>query len=488
VPHTPTFPGLATVLYALGWQLAILAGAMLAPLAVDLSVGNADWLGFAGASATSFFAGLALVLASRRRRHELSLRAAFLLTTASWFVVAAFSALPFELGRYGLPVTDSVFEAVSGLTTTGATVLTGLDTAPPGLLLWRSLLQWIGGIGIVVMALVLLPFLRIGGMQLFRSESSDRTDKVLPTTAGFVARLIAIYLALTATVLVALMVAGLDFFEALNHALTAVATGGFSTRDASIAAFRSPAVEIVLLFAMIAASLPYSRYVALLSGRRDLFLRDTQIRRFLLFLAGVSVGLAAWLVVTTGRGPLDALLAAAFAVVSVVTTTGYVVEDWSAWGEAVVPLFLLLTVVGGCTGSTAGGIKIFRFEILWLAARQHLEMLFVPRRVTRPRYDGRPVGPEVVLAVAAFVFLFAVSWATFSILLGLVGLDPVTAVSAAATALGNVGPGLGDIVGPAGNFRPLGDAAKWLLILAMLLGRLEFFTLLVLLHPGFWRW
>jgi trk system potassium uptake protein TrkH len=488
VPNSPSIAGLPTVCYALGWQLIILACAMLAPLAVDLAVGNPDWLGFAGASAASLFVGFALVLASRRRRHELSLRAAFILTTASWFVVAVFSALPFQLGRYELSVADSLFEAVSGLTTTGATVLIGLDLAPPGLLLWRSLLQWIGGIGIVVMALVLLPFLRIGGMQLFRSESSDRTDKVLPTTAGFVIRLMLIYVGMTGAVLIALQFAGLSFFEALNHALTAVATGGFSTRDASIAAFQSRAVEIVLLLAMIAAALPYSRYVALISGRHDLFLRDTQIRRFLLFLALVAVALAFWLAVTSGRSLPDALLAAAFAVVSVVTTTGYVVEDWSAWGDAMAPLFLLLTVVGGCTGSTAGGIKIFRFEILWLAARYYLVLLFVPRRVTSPHYDGRPVAPEVVLAVAAFVFLFTLSWALFTILLGFVGLDLVTAVSAAATTLANVGPGLGDIVGPAGNFQPLEDPAKWLLIMAMLLGRLEFFTLLVLLHPGFWRW
>lgn len=488
MPHSPSIPGLPTVCYALGWQLLILACAMLAPLALDLAASNPDWLGFAGSAAACLFVGLALVLASRRRHHELSLRAAFILTTASWFVVAAFSALPFVLGRYQLSVTDSLFEAVSGLTTTGATVLVGLDLAPPGLLLWRSLLQWIGGIGIVVMALVLLPFLRIGGMQLFRSESSDRTDKVLPTTAGFVIRLMMIYLGITGAVVIALQFAGLDFFEALNHALTAVATGGFSTRDASIAAFHSRAVEVVLLLAMIAAALPYSRYVALISGRHDLFLRDTQIRRFLLFLAVVSILLAAWLVVTNRRSPDEALLKASFAVVSVVTTTGFVVEDWSAWGEAMVPLFLLLTVVGGCTGSTAGGIKIFRFEILWLAARHYLALLFVPRRVTSPHYDGRPVAPEVVLAVAAFVFLFALSWAVFTILLGFVGLDLVTAVSAAATALANVGPGLGDIIGPAGNFRPLEDSAKWLLILAMLLGRLEFFTLLVLLHPGFWRW
>lgn len=482
------FPGLATVVYALGWQLAILAIAMLAPLGVDFAAGSPDWVGFATASGICLFTGCALLLAAHRKRHELPLRAAFLLTVASWVVIASFASLPFHFGRYELALTDALFEAVSGLTTTGATVVVGLDDAPPGFLLWRSLLQWIGGIGIVVMALVLLPFLRIGGMQLFRSESSDRTDKILPTTAGFIARIVGIYVLLTTITMIALALAGMSFFDALNHALTAIATGGFSTRDASIGAFASPAIEIVVLVAMIAASLPYARYVALTAGRPELFLRDSQIRWFLVLLATSTAFVALWLVLAHGRAIPDALLAAAFAVTSVVTTTGYAAEDWSAWSEALTPFFLILTVTGGCTGSTAGGIKILRFEILSMALADHLARLGSPRRVTQLLYDGRPLEPETVRAVASFVFVFAVSWGVFAVLLGLTGLDMVTALSAAATALANVGPGLGEIIGPAGNFRPLGETAEWLLIIAMLLGRLEFFTVLVLLHPEFWKW
>ncbi|GBD42602.1 Trk system potassium uptake protein TrkI [bacterium HR40] len=480
--------GLGTVVYALGWQLVVFALAMLVPLGLDFAVGSADWQAFAASAAISLFLGGSLLLAARGRRHELPLRAAFLLTVASWVVISVVGSLPLQFGSYRLSLTDAIFETVSGLTTTGATVVVGLDQAPPGFLLWRALLHWIGGIGIVVMALVLLPFLRIGGMQLFRSESSDRAEKVLPTTAGFVARLLFIYIVLTALLTTGLMLCGLSFFDSLSHAFAAVATGGFSTRDASIGAFREPAVEVVLIFGMLAACLPYSRYVALTVGRPGLLVRDSQVRWFLFMVAAATAFLALWLVLERGREPLSALRAAAFAVTSIVTTTGFVAEDWSAWSANLLPFFLILTVVGGCTGSTAGGIKIFRFEILSRSLLHHLARLASPRRIIPLVYDGRLVEAEVVRAVAGFVFVFALSWGVFAILLGLCGLDVLTALSAAATALANVGPGLGDIVGPAGNYRPLSDTAKWILIFAMLLGRLEFFTVLVLLHPRFWKW
>ncbi len=480
-------PGLDTVLYALGWLLVILAAAMLVPLLVDLAVANPDWMGFLGSSGITAFFGIALILSQRRRGHGLSLRAAFLLTASSWLVTGFFAALPFKLGGYNLSLTDAVFEAVSAMTTTGSTVITGLDLAPPGFLLWRSLLQWVGGIGIIVMALVLLPFLRIGGMQLFRSESSDRSEKVLPTTAEFVRRLVTIYVALTLFLAIALRLAGMQAFDAINHAFTSIATGGFSTRDASIAAFDSKPVQLVLLLGMLMGGLPYARYVGLAAGRAELFFRDSQIRTFLGFLFLLCGGVALWLMLARGRGPADALLAASFNLVSIVTTTGYSSEDYTLWGAPAVALVLAITVVGGCTGSTAGGIKIFRFEILWIATREYLIQLFLPNRISSPRYAGKPVTGQVIIAVLSYVFLFIGSWGLLTVLLGALGLDLVTAVSAAATTLANVGPGLGPIIGPSGNFAALGDGVKWVLLLAMLLGRLEFFTLLVLFHPQFWR-
>jgi len=479
--------GVRTVAYALGWELVILAAAMVAPLAVDYGARSTETPAFLAATATTLFVGVALILACRAPRHALSLRTAFLMTAASWLVLSGFAALPFILGDYTDTVTDAVFEAVSALTTTGSTVLSGLDRAPPGLLLWRSLLQWVGGIGIIVMALVLLPFLRIGGMQLFRSESSDRSEKLLPTTAAFVTHIVAIYASLTLLLVVLLTLSGMSLFDAVNHAFTSIATGGFSTRDASIGAFSGAAIPLVLLFGMLAGAMPFARYVALVSGRWNLFWQDRQLRLLLLFLTAVILPLALWLSLTQQRPFADALLAAAFSVVSVVTTTGYATEDYTLWGTPVVSLFLVLTVMGGCTGSTSGGIKMFRFQILWIVTRDYLEHLFLPRRVTSRRYAGRPVTGEVAIGVLSFVFLFVGSWALFTVLLGALGLDPLTAISAAATAVANVGPGLGPVIGPSGNFASLPDAAKWLLVLAMLLGRLEFFTLLVLLHPSFWR-
>lgn len=475
------------VAHAVGWLLLLLAGAMLLPMAVDLADGHPDWKGFAGGTLVTAFVGTALLLATRGPLPPIDLRTGFLLTSLTWAAVAWFAALPFELGSIGLSTTDAVFETVSGLTTTGATVITGLDTAPRGLLLWRSLLQFVGGAGIVLIGLVMLPFLRTGGMQLFRTESSDKSDKLLPSTGAIAARLLGIYVALVGLCALALAAVGLDTFDALNHAMTAVSTGGYSTRDASIAAFASPAVEWVLIIFMVLGALPFMRYLAILQGRGHLFWQDGQIRVFLAIVGLVASALAAWLVLAEGRSFHDAWRAALFNTVSVITTTGYASEDYQLWGTPVLGLFLAITVLGACTGSTAGGIKIFRVQILWTASLLYVQSLILPSRVVRPRYAGRPIDQELIGSVLSFVFFFIGSWGVFSVVLSALGLDLVTAVSGAATALANVGPGLGPIIGPSGNFQTLSDPAKWVLVLAMLLGRLEFFTLLVLLHPAFWR-
>lgn len=477
----------ATVVHALGWLLVGLALAMTAPMAVDLTDDNPDWRGFAGAAAVTGFTGVALALASRQPTPRLDLRAAFLLTAGSWLCVSLFSALPFIFGVAHLSLTDAVFETVSGLTTTGSTVLTGLDTAPRGLLLWRALLQWLGGVGIVVVGLVVLPFLRVGGMQLFRTESSDRSEKLLASTADLAARILAVYLILTVASALALYTTGMNLFEALVHAMTAVSTGGFSTRDASIGAFANPAVEWILIATMLLGAIPFSRYLALVYGRHDLFFRDPQARLLLVLVGLGALAIASWLTLACAREPLAALRAALFAVVSVLTTTGFVSEDWQDWGAPLLGIFLMLTALGGCTGSTAGGIKMFRIQILASASLSYLIGLIQPNRVVAVRWGDRAVEPNLVFAVMSFVFLFIGSWAAFTVVLSALGLDLVTAISGAATALANVGPGLGPTIGPSGNFAGLLDAAKWVLTAAMFLGRLEFFTLLVLLHPAFWR-
>jgi trk system potassium uptake protein TrkH len=479
--------GLATVLFVIGWELVLLGLAMLVPLFADLVEGNRDWRGFLAGAATTLFFGVLLILTNRRPAFALQLRSVFLLTATSWVAIALCGALPLQLGVAELSLTDAVFETMSGITTTGSTVLVGLDTAPTGLVLWRALLQAMGGVGIIVMAIVFLPFLRVGGMQLFRTESSDRSEKLFPSTAAMVRRILAVYLLLVIACAVALRLCGLSLFDAVIHAFTTISTGGFSTRDSSVAGFANPAAEWVIVLFMLMGGLPFLRLIALLQGRPQLFLRDSQIRLYLLVALAATALLALWLILHDQREWHAALRAAAFNAVSVMTTTGFATEDYIRWGEPAVALFLALTIVGGCTGSTAGGIKMFRFEILWTSAQLYLSSLFLPNRVARPRYAGKPLDNEIIVAVLSFVFFFIGSWGVLTVALGAIGLDLVTAVSGAATALANVGPGLGERIGPAGNFASLPDAAKWLLTFAMLLGRLEFFTVLVLFHPAFWR-
>lgn len=476
-------PGL---LFIIGWLIILVGLAMLVPMATDLAADHHDWAAFAWAAAIALFLGGLLVLGNRRPDLHLGLRAVFMLTSLSWVAVALVATLPLQLGSYRLSFTDAIFEVVSGLTTTGATVIVGLDAAPPGLLLWRALLQGLGGVGIILMGMVLLPFLRVGGMQLFRTESSDRSEKLLPTTGAIVARIVLVYLTLIGLCLLALLAVGVDLFDAVVHSLTAVATGGFSTKDASVGGLANPAAEWIIVLFMLIGGLPMLRIIALLQGRPGLLVRDPQIHLFLA-LCLATTALFTIILLAQQRAPLPALRSGAFHAVALLTTTGYATEDYMLWGAPAVGLALGIMVLGGCTGSTAGGIKMFRILILSRATLHYIQQLFLPSRVHRLRFNDRPVDPEIVFAVLAFVFLFIGSWGGVTVLLALLGLDLVTAVSAAASALANVGPGLGDVIGPAGSFRDLGDPAKWLLTFAMLLGRLEFFTVLVLFHPAFWR-
>lgn len=477
------------ILYVVGLLLCGLAAAMLVPAAADAALANPDWRVFlASASATGFF-GMLLVLTNRGRKAlVLDVRQAFLLTTAAWSAMGAFSALPFLFLGQGLDYTDAFFEAVSGLTTTGSTVLVGLDGMPPGILLWRAILQWIGGIGIIVMAIIVLPFLRVGGMQLFRSESSERSEKVVARPYELVSYIALIYLGLTAACFFAYWAAGMSAFDALCHAMTTLATGGFSTHDASFTAFGQPAIQWLAVLFMLLGSLPFVAYIRTLQRRQMPIWRDSQVRGFLAFVASASLAVTAWLAWTTGIPAVEALRLAIFNVTSIVTTTGYASADYMEWAGLAVGIFLFLTVVGGCTGSTAGGIKFFRHQVLWVVTRSHLRFLIRPHVVSVATYQGRALPDDIAPSVLAFIFVFLASVAVVALGLSGFGLDLVTSLSGAATAVSNVGPGLGPIIGPAGNFGTLPDGAKWLLAGAMLLGRLELFTVLVLFQREFWRW
>lgn len=480
-------PDLRPILFAIGALLVALAAAMAVPALVDLASGHGEWRAFAVSSGVALFVGGALALAFRAPDWTVGARQTFILTTASWVVLCAFAALPFVLSDPRLSYADAYFETMSGLTTTGSTVLDGLDDRPPGLLLWRALLQWLGGIGIIVMAVAILPFLGVGGMQLFRAESSDRSDKALPRTARIATAIGGAYLALTALWAAMLWLAGMSRFDALCHAMTTIATGGYSTRDASIGHFDSAAVELVVVAGMVAGSLPFMLYLAALRGGARVLLADSQVRWFLGIAAGCTLAMALWLAVGRGAAPESALRLAGFNTVAVMTGTGYSTADYGRWGGFAVNFMFFLMFVGGCTGGTTGGIKIFRFQVLFSTVRVEIARMVRPHRVFVAHYNRKPIGDAAASAVLAFYFLFFAAFAAVALALALHGHDFTTSVSGAASALANVGPGLGAEIGPDGNYAGLADSAKWILSGAMLLGRLELFTVLVLFLPRFWR-
>ncbi len=479
------------IIQVIGLLLVALAIFMMVPAVVEAQMAGSTPFEFIFSSAFTGFTGLALVLATRDNApFNLDIKQAFLLTATTWLVLPIFAALP--LLGLGLPAdaalsyTDAVFETVSGITTTGSTVMSGLDTMLPGILLWRSLLNWIGGIGIVVMAIIMLPFLRIGGMQLFRTESSDKSEKILPKSSQLVKWITGVYIALTVLCILAYFLSGMTLFDAVNHALATLATGGFSTHDSSFAGFGLGSQWVGIIF-MLAGGVPFIAFIKFARGRRRAFSGDPQIKAFLKFLGVVILGSTFMLMADRDWGFFYALTTAAFNIVSIVTTTGFASTDYTLWGTGAIAGFFLLTFAGGCAGSTSGAIKIYRFQVLWITLREQLLRLNSPNRVVILNYHGARMPQDLPLSVLAFLAAFFASIAIVTLLLAMMNIDFVTALSAATTAITNVGPGFGDIVGPAGNFSTLPDAAKWLLSFAMLLGRLEIFTLIMLFDPHFWR-
>ncbi len=478
---------LRPILFATGSLLAALAAAMLFPAVADLAAGHENWRTFALAAGLTAFMGGVLVFAFRAPGWGISAHQTFVLTSASWVVLTAFAALPFHLSDPGLTYAGAYFEAMSGLTTTGSTVLAGLEHRPPGILLWRAILQWLGGIGIIVMAVAILPFLGVGGMQLFRTESSDRSDKALPRTAQIAARIGLVYTAATILWAVLLWLAGMGRFDAVCHAMTTIATGGYSTRDASVGGFGSPLIETIIIFGMILGSLPFMLYFTALRRGAGVLFRDMQVRWFLAAAASAVLLMTWWRAAQSEAPAWEALREAAFNTTSVMTGTGYTTADYDMWGGPAVTALLMLMFVGGCTGGTTGAIKIFRFQVLFSIMRVEIARIAHPRGVFIAHYNHRPITDPVAGAVLAFFFMFLAAFSVVALALALHGYDFITSISGAATAIANVGPGLGHTIGPNGNFSSLADSAKWILSAAMLLGRLEFFTVLVLFLPRFWK-
>lgn len=481
-------PDYRPVFFVLGILLSILAVAMLVPTLVDAGYGDPDWAVFAGAAGVTGFFGSCLMLATRTSRDvRMTIHHAFLLTALSWIAICLFAALPFYFSSLKMDYADSFFEAVSGLTTTGSTVISGLDAAPRGILLWRAILHWLGGIGIIAMAIAILPMLRVGGMQLFRMESSDRSDKVMPRATQFASTILNIYLGLSVICTAAYWAAGMSFFEAVCHMMATLSTGGFSTSDSSIGKFDSPLIDMLVTFFTFLGALTFPLYITAMQGRLRVLWESEQIRGFVAFTAVVTLSLTLWQWLVNDMAPLTALRYVLFSVVTIISTTGFATTDYSQWGGFPVAVFFFLTFVGGCTGSTTGGIKIFRFQVLYAVAKSQMRRLLQPHGVFVPMYQKREVSEAIALSVLTFVFIYMLVFAVLSMALGLFGLDFVTAASSAATAISNVGPGLGEIVGPAGNFATIPDGAKLLLAFGMLLGRLEFMALIVVMTPWFWK-
>jgi trk system potassium uptake protein TrkH len=484
-----SIPGLRPVFSLLGGTLVALAVAMLLPMAADLIVSNSDWQAFAFSSVVTLIVGL-IMLGGARGSLEggMTLRQAFILTPVTWSAVALFAALPLFLSDYAQlrdNFSNAFFESMSGLTTTGSTVIVGLDHAPPGVLLWRAILQWLGGIGIIGTAIAILPALNVGGMQLFRTESSDRSEKVLPRVHDLALAIGSIYIGLTIVCGLAYSVAGMTPFEAMCHALTTLATGGFSTSDGSMGNFAPSTHWIATLF-MFLGALPFVLYVRLVNGDMAVFI-NSQVRTFVAILVIVIAALTLWLISTGIYSPEDALRHVAFNVVSVITTTGYATTDYLLWGNFATGAFFALTFIGGCTGSTAGGMKIFRFEVMAKMLRGHFRRLLYPRGIFLATYGNKPLEEDVIGSVVVFFSVYFICYSVITLVLMAFGLDFITSISGSVTALSNVGPGLGPIIGPAGNFATLPDPTKWVLAFAMLLGRLELFTVLILFTPTFWR-
>jgi trk system potassium uptake protein TrkH len=477
---------LRPVFFVLGILLTIMSFSLVLPMLADLYFGYADWKVFFFCIIITAFFGGSLILSNSGKAFSLTRRQAFVLVTLSWLTIAIFGALPFRFSELDMSTADAFFESMSGITTTGATVITGLQDAPAGILLWRAIMQWLGGIGIIVMSATVLPFLRVGGMQLFNTESSQ-DEKAVPRALQFAGAITLLYLGLSTICAIAYMATGLGTFDAIAHAMTTISTGGFSTNDASFTAYDHIWTEIVAIIFMILGAMPFVLFLRVAQGDTGALARDSQVRVLLMFLLAATLALVIYLVLYMGLGTGEAIRRGAFNVVSVMTGTGFNNHDYDSWGVFPVCLFLFLMVIGGCAGSTTSGLKVFRFEVLYAVVAVEIKKLLHPNGIFTAKYNGKRLPEDVPLSVMNFFFVFAFFFLLIAAALSAVGLDLLTAISGAAASVANSGIGLGELVGPGSTFQTIPESAKWILSAGMLIGRLEIITVLVMLSPYFWK-
>ncbi len=475
------------VINLIGLLLCTLSGFMLLPALVDFFLDSEDWPSFLASSFITLFVGAGLYISSRGNNSEhLELRQAFLLTNTAWISIALFGSLPFLFSDLKMSLVDAIFESTSGITTTGSTVMLNIEDSSYGILLWRSLLQWLGGIGIIVMAIAILPMLSIGGMQLFKTESYETPEKVIPRAAIFASGISIVYAILTFFWSLMLWFAGMPIFDSIAHAMTTLATGGYSTKSNSLAAFDSVYIELIIVLGMIVGSLPFVHFLSITKNGWKNLIEDVQVKWFLTLVL-ILVFFVTLNLFFDGKTFFEALRLSTFNVVSIITGTGYGTADFSKWGGFATTLLLMLMFIGGCAGSTTCGLRMARIQVLIANAKTQIYKLLFPHAVVVPYYNKKPIPETVAESVMGFFFLYILAFALISCLLGSLGLDFITSVSGAASAIGNVGPGLGDTIGPNGSFNSIPDLGKLLLCFGMILGRLEIFAILVMFAPSFWK-
>ena len=459
---------------------------MAIPIIIQIIYNQLD-SSFIGAGIITIIFGVLFFLSNLNHDKKLNLQQAFLLTSLSWIGIAIFGSLPFIFSNLELSITDAVFESMSGITTTGSTIITNLNDAPKAILFWRAILQWLGGIGIIVMAITLMPIMNVGGMQLFKISTSDKSEKILPKSKEISIRLILIYLGLTLLCAFFYKIFGMSFFDSLTHSMTTIATGGFSNYNESIGYFDSATIEITSIIFIILGSIPFIAYIKFLSGNKKIFISDSQIKSFVKIIIISILILFFYLFLQSKNFEDISLRAISFNVISILTGTGYVTKEFDNWGSFSLIFFLILMFIGGCAGSTTCGIKIFRVQILYLFLINQLKKIIYPRGIFIIKYENNSVDEKFMASIISFIYLYIIIFFVMTALLSLSGLDFITSISGSATAISNVGPGLGTIIGPNGSFSLLPDFSKWILSIGMILGRLELFAILVLFLPSFWR-
>ena len=477
-----------SVIHIIGLLLCIEALAMLIPLLFDLIYKNSDWKEFLFSSLITFFIGLVLYYSFRKDKIKIKIRQAFVLTIFSWIIIAFFASLPFIFTSANLNYTDAFFESISGITTTGATVIQNLDTLSHGILIWRSLLQWFGGIGIIVLAIAILPTLQIGGMQLLHMEHDDPYEKTLPKINQFLFQIFILYSSLTSVCFFLYYLLGMSGFDAISHAMTTISTGGFSTHNLSFGYFDSVKIEIISISFMIIGSLPFVIFLKFFHGEKKLLFKDDQIKLFIFILLFLIIITTFWIEnISINSNILYSLRISAFNVTSILTGTGYSNYNYNTWGSFGLVIMIIIMFIGGCAGSTTGGIKIFRLQLLFRGSKTQIKKLTQPHGVFVTSFNGKSVTDETFNSIMGFFFMYILVFIIASISLSFYNLDFITSFSAAASAISNVGPGLGSSIGPYENYSNLPTGAKWILSLTMLLGRLELFTFLVILSISFWK-